>query len=176
MATLKLALGGKATFNPGYAVYPQVEDPNLKNFAMHKSHGLIYLNHVLDFNPVTGDTAMQAYAKSVLAGGVFAAADIIEIGAIPSPAILVATFVNVIVPDAGFNFTLKDRAAAIAGVPPIVGANAGWLLSPAGGSLKNYLTNSMLQLDVTAVGAPAFPTKLVLNAGAIFMDPDSRRW
>lgn len=174
MATFKLALGGKATFNPGSNFYPQVEDPNLKNFAMHKAWGLIRLNRVLDFDPVNGDTAMQAYVKGAAVGGVLVATDILELDAIPSPAILVATFAQVLVPETGFNFTLQDRAGVIAaGVPAIVGGTAGTLLSPAGGSLKNYLANSMLQLVVTAAGA-AFPTKLKLNVGAIFIDMDAR--
>jgi hypothetical protein len=176
MAVLKTALGGKATFNANYSVYPQVEDPNQKNFAMHKAWGLIRLNRVLDFNPITGDSAFITYAKNTLTNGVFAVADIIELDAIVSPSILVATFANVITPEAGFNFTLQDRAGAIsAGVPAIVGATAGWLLSPAGPNLKNYTTNSMLQLNVTAAGA-AFPTKLKISVGAIFIDMDNRQW
>jgi hypothetical protein len=179
MAVLKAALGGKATFNAGYSIYPNVEDPNLKNYAMHKAWGLIRLNRVLDFNPITGDTAFITYAKSILTNGLFAVADIIELDPIISPSILVATYVNVITPEAGFNFTLQDRAGAIsAGVPAIVGATAGWLLSPPGGTLKNYTTspNSMLQLNVTGVGAVAFPTKLKISVGAVFIDMDNRQW
>lgn len=173
MATLELALGGLPTFNAGYNVYPQVPNPNVRSFAMHKAHGMIYLNRVLDFHPITGDLAMQEYAKATLAGGVFVAADVIKIGAIPAPAILLATHAQVIVPEAGFTFALHDAAGAIATVPSIVGNVAGHLFSPAGPTLKNYATNSMMSLVVSAAGA-AFPTKLKISVCGIFLDPDAR--
>jgi hypothetical protein len=173
MATFKLGLGGKATFNPNYAVYPQTEDPALKNFAMHKAWPLIRLNRVLDFNPISGDTAMQSYLKGAAVGGLLAVGDILELDAIVSPSILVAVMVNVIVPEAGFNFTVNDRAGAIATAPAVTGGTAGALLSPAGPTLKNYVANNMLQLVATGVGA-AFPKALKLNVCAVFIDFDNR--